>query len=641
MPTGPSTTTNPYLLTAEPNIRFVSVLTVGDALTPGGTTGVFGGIPDGIGAFDNGDGTITALVNHEISNAPGLSAVRSHGSIGAYIDALVIDKATLAVVSGDDAIKTLNLWDDANDVYVQGTTAFSRFCSGDLAPTSAFSYTTAEGVTLGTTTRIYLTGEETGAEGRAIATIVSGDNKGVAYELPALGNLSFENLTANPFAQQKTIVAATDDGTNGQVYIYVGDKQATGTEIEQAGLANGKFYGIKVAGFVDEVNGTAVNGTFTLQEIGDTTAGGVSNMTGAQIDTESEAEQVTSFLRPEDSAWDPDNPNVLYFTTTNNFAGATRLYKATFTDVANPELGGTIQAVLDGTEGARMFDNITVGNGKVILQEDPGNQAYVSKVYEYDIATDKLSEIAAFDPALFTPGAPGFITQDEESSGVIDVTDLLGSSTSRAYLLDAQVHALTGNPATVEQGQLLVMYVDKPNTLGTTKADTLIGSIADEVIDGKGGNDDIKSGGGKDSIKGGTGNDVIDAGRGDDTVSGGSGNDTLRGGDGNDTLNGDGGNDILVGGAGKDVLSSGAGQDVFVFEALSDSLVTAYDTIKSFDTANDLIDVSALDVAAQNVTIVNRRGEATVYIDANLDGSQDFLLVVKTASALTIDDFVL
>lgn len=63
MATGPSTSISPYLLASEPNVRFTSILTVGDAI-PG--DGVFGGIPDGLGAFDNGDGTITVLVNHEL-----------------------------------------------------------------------------------------------------------------------------------------------------------------------------------------------------------------------------------------------------------------------------------------------------------------------------------------------------------------------------------------------------------------------------------------------------------------------------------------------------------------------------------------------------------------------------------------------
>lgn len=586
MPIGPSTSVSPYLVSPEPNVRFVSVLTTGDPVP--GTT-VFGGIPDGIGAFDNGNGTFTVLVNHEYGATAGL--VRDHGAIGAYIDRLVIDRATLAVVSGDDAIQTLKLWNDTTDSYFTGTTAFARFCSGDLADVSAY-YNPASG--LGTQIRIYTTGEESGLEGRAVATIVSGANLGTAYELPFLGNMAYENLTANPLAQDKTVVAMTDDGTGGQVYLYIGTKTAVGTDIDKAGLTNGQVFGIKVTGPADETNATAINGTFVLQEIGDN--GNVSNMTGAQIDADSEAQGVTSFLRPEDSAWDPDHPNVLYFTTTNSFTGNSRLYQLTFTDITHPELGGAIVAVLDGSEGQRMFDNLTVANGKIILQEDPGNQTHIARVWEYDIATDTLLQIAQFDPAHFTPGVPGFITQDEESSGVLDVTALLGDADTRAYLLDAQLHTATGNPATVEPGQLLVMYVDTPVLTGGNGADNLFGSAAAETLRGFNGEDSLRAGSGIDQLYGGNGNDRLDAGAGNDRLYGDNGDDRLTGGLGNDWLAGGRGSDIfyfdnLTGNTGNDhVTDFGGGDRLFLTQRLAD-----LDANNLIDLTDGMIDFSALD----------------------------------------------
>ena len=553
MPTGPSSSTAPYILASEPNVRFVSITTTGDPLPSGG---VFGGIPDGIGAFDNGDGTITVLVNHEIRPADGI--VRDHGAIGAYVDRLVIDATTLEIVSSDDLIQSVQVWDDAADAYVTQTTVLGRFCSGDLAqPTAFFNPETG----LGSNVRIYLTGEETGPEGRGFATLVTGDQVGTAFELPYLGNLSYENLVASPLAQDKTIVVALDDGLNGQVYIYVGDKQATGPEIEKAGLSGGSFYGIKVDGIIDETNGAPVNGAFTLQEIGN--IGDVSNLSGAAIDADSEAQNVTSFLRPEDGAWDPDNPNTFYFATTNSFDGNTRIYRLTFTNIAQPELGGTIEAVLDGTEGlgAHMFDNLTVANGKVIINEDPGNNGYLARVWEYDIASDTLTEVAQFDPALFAPGADDFITQDEESSGVLDVTDLLGDSDTRAYLLDAQIHALTGDPATVEGGQLLVMYVDDPFLIGGNGADNLFGSAADEILRGFNGDDIARSGSGTDQLFGGNGEDRLD------------------GGAGVNSLFGERGGDLLIGGAGDDILSGGQGADYFIIDNSAES---GFDRIVDF-----------------------------------------------------------
>ena len=63
-------------------------------------------------------------------------------------------------------------------------------------------------------------------------------------------------------------------------------------------------------------------------------------------------------------------------------------------------------------------------------------------------------EIAHHDEDRFAPGAPNFLTQDEESSGIIPAP-FLGEGW---YLLDAQAHyPIPG--ALVEGGQLLAMHV--------------------------------------------------------------------------------------------------------------------------------------------------------------------------------------
>lgn len=652
MATGPSTTTEPFLIGAEPNVHFTTIITVGDAMSPGGTSGVFGGIPDGIGAFDNGDGTFTVILNHELRDSLGL--VREHGAIGAYIDKIVIDKNSFEVLSGDDLIQTVKMWDDVNDVYVTGPEAFSRFCSGDLAAPSAFY---DETTSLGTQTRIYLTGEENGPEGRATGTIVTGDDAGTLYELPFLGNMSFENIVANPFAQTKTVVAATDDTGGGQVYIYIGEKQSEGSDIEKAGLADGAFYGIKVEGLLSEEDGAPASGNFTLQEIGPD--GDVSDMTGAEIDAESDAEGVTGFLRPEDAAWDPDNPNVLYFTTTASFDGNSRLYKLTFADATNPEAGGTIEAVLDGSEGQHMLDNMSFDQGVAMLQEDPGGNAYLAGIFEYNAANDELNRIADFDPAQFTPGEPDFITSNEESSGIIDVTDMLGDADTRAYLLDAQVHTSTGDPATVEPGQLLAMFIEEAQTRGTADNDTLNGSFEDETFFGYDGNDTINTGSGKNQVRAGDGNDTVNGGADRDNIRGEDGNDTLNGGAGIDSLNGGAGNDVLDGGAGRDGLTGGMGADLFVFSAATDSLFSARDFITDFNSLEgDRIDLSGVDAIAGGAddafTLVSSfsgvAGELTISYnaygavvagDTDGDGLADFGFNVKDVSLLNSYDMVL
>lgn len=67
-----------------------------------------------------------------------------------------------------------------------------------------------------------------------------------------------------------------------------------------------------------------------------------------------------------------------------------------------------------------MLDNITVNDrGQLIMLEDVGNQAYRGGVWIYDIADGSLARIAIADPDVFTPGAPAFVTKDEEASGMI------------------------------------------------------------------------------------------------------------------------------------------------------------------------------------------------------------------------------
>lgn len=83
-----------------------------------------------------------------------------------------------------------------------------------------------------------------------------------------------------------------------------------------------------------------------------------------------------------------------------NTTTISRLYHLHFTDIAWTELGGTIEALPDGTEAGNMYDNITVnGRHQIVLLEDVGNQAHLGKVWRYDIAIDTLTQVASLDPA--------------------------------------------------------------------------------------------------------------------------------------------------------------------------------------------------------------------------------------------------
>jgi hypothetical protein len=184
----------------------------------------------------------------------------------------------------------------------------------------------------------------------------------------------------------------------------------------------------------------------------------------------SDSAGVTAFLRPEDGHWDPDHPGEFYFVTTDRFdqtkdgvgsqIGRTRLWRLHFTDITDPALGGTIEMLLDGTEpGTNMFDNITLDrHGHIVIQEDPGSAERASKIWSYDIAADGLIEITRTDSGRFgdlgIPPTPPF-NRNEESSGIIDVSDLLGSGW---FLLTVMAHYTIGDPELVEGGQLLALY---------------------------------------------------------------------------------------------------------------------------------------------------------------------------------------
>jgi hypothetical protein len=438
---GPSSSKDPFVVRSQPGVVFKSILTTGDSV---GSYRMVG-IPDGLGAFDNSDGTFTVLMNHELPSSTGVA--RAHGGKGAFVSKWVVRKDDLTVVSGGDLIQHVNLWTSGAFTETANVT-FNRFCSADLPAKSAF-FNAATGK--GFDGRLYLNGEET-AGGRGFAHGLDGKS----WELPWIGKMAFENSLANWGTGDRTVVVSQDDqgGDRGQVYVYAGDKKTTGSSpVEKAGLTGGTLYGVKVNGFPFEPAGGIPNGTrFSAYSFGD-----ASGKSGAALETESNTNGVTHFQRPEDGAWDLNNANVFYFVSTDQYPGVSRLWRLTFDDAKHPELGGTIDMLLAGTEGQQMLDNIGVnGRNQIVALEDIGNQPALGKVWQYDIGSDTLTQIGEHDPALFTPGAPGFITQDEETSGVIDVSGILGEGW---YLLDDQVHASSTDPELVEGGQLLAMHV--------------------------------------------------------------------------------------------------------------------------------------------------------------------------------------
>jgi len=475
----PTTDVAAYVLPSAPGVEIASILTVGDAAENGYR---MVGIPDGLGALGNGR-TFSLFMNHELTASAGSSGpgiARAHGNAGAFVSKWTIDRRTLRVLAGEDLTPSpshVRLWNSATKQYQVMTTSWDRLCSADLPDEKALRHGNR-----GTSERIFLNGEEVNF-GRAWARIVTGEHEGEAWELPRLGKMSFENVVACPHGKDQTIVALFDDGdlntaapaanNPSEVYIYIGNKQTQGNEIERAGLTNGKLYGVKVflgdTHVTEESNdfglGSAMAGfvgsaRFELVELG--SDGDVSGLSGLQLSADSIANGVFRMLRPEDGAWDPrgNGKDSLYFVTTASISPLrnSRLWRLKFDDITRPQEGGTIEILLTNTPG-RMFDNITIDRlGRVLLQEDTGNNSWVAKIWAYGIDTGALIEVAHHDPELFETGVnpAKFITVDEESSGIIDAQQIFGEGW---FLFVVQSHAVKSDPELVQDGQLLRMYV--------------------------------------------------------------------------------------------------------------------------------------------------------------------------------------
>jgi hypothetical protein len=459
--------------------------------TSGDTFGsyVLPGTPDGIGITHEGS-KIAAFMNHEFTNQQSGFA-RGNGSItaGSTITKLLIDPKTQAVVSAEDAIKNVVWYDYQTGTYgtapvaptgakatndygdVMHSTALNRFCSSSLADIGMLQYTATSTQkvhgkskkvtsTVGFGGAVYLTSEEDGDESRGFGLNTA---TGQLVQLPKLGLAGTETFNVAPVNSLKTVVIGDEDGSaaTSELRVYVGTKQNTGTWYEKAGLTNGVLSYVKVDGAATDTEfravygkGRAVPAKFYSVDTG---------LNGKIQNTIATAE-ATGFSRIEDGAFDPQHPNDFYYVTTssNKDAKAITLDPATplvtardggglwrlrFKDVTKPELGATVELLLDGSEPQfiNMPDNLTIDTaGNILLQEDPGNNLTRSRVWAYRISDAKLVNMLQFSAKYFDKTSANFITIDEESSGILDVTKAMrsGAADKNSYfLLDAQVHA--------------------------------------------------------------------------------------------------------------------------------------------------------------------------------------------------------
>lgn len=435
--------TNAWIKPEKEGWYVMPLLNVGDRVGDAGYRMV--GVPDGLGVLDNGDGTLSIFMNHELASDMG--KLRAHFGRGAFISRWTLDIAKLKIVDGSDLIRKVALWfPERRQHVIAASYSFNRLCSADLAKPASF-YDAKSGK--GFDGRLFLNGEEDRAGGRAFAHVVTGEKAGISYELPHLGKFAWENAVANPGTGVKTVVMGMDDSPGGQVYVYVGEKRDTGNPAELAGLINGSLFALKVDG-----------SRFKLASLGD-----VSEMSGDELEQAGRKAGASNFMRPEDGAWDVNNPNIFYFATTDKIDGSSQLFRLTFDDELHPEQGGAISVVLNARDiGAQMFDNITVaGDGKLLIEEDPGDNPHAASIWQFDPETGKADKMAAVAPERFIDKSnPQFMTQDEENSGIVEITDLVrkapwAKAGQRHFLGVLQVHAKLDDTELVEEGQLYLI----------------------------------------------------------------------------------------------------------------------------------------------------------------------------------------
>jgi len=243
-----ATSVKPYVEPVGGDYQIKALFSVDDTVPLlGGATGQqyrMVGIPDGLGAHSNRDGTSTLFMNHELGftalSEPVVGGPKSRGAIVSQwiLDA---DGDPVAGKRAYDRIYSENTL--LGPAPVVGNEAemprqFARFCSGFLAgPANGFDR------------RIYLTNEESGGpdtfDGRGGLSVAIFD--GELHTLPRLGRYNKENTVVQPAQGTRTVIFPTEDGPatlDNQLYMYVGtkDRSANASVLARNGLDNGRLY---------------------------------------------------------------------------------------------------------------------------------------------------------------------------------------------------------------------------------------------------------------------------------------------------------------------------------------------------------------------------------------------------------------
>jgi Bacterial protein of unknown function (DUF839) len=447
------------------------------------------GIPDGLGAHRNSDGTRTIFMNHELPVSPTVATsqpiIGDPLNRGAIVSKLVVDRRG-NVLSGDGAYDVV--YDESQPSPVaqpapdasNSTRPFSRFCSATLVgPPDGFDRW------------IYMPNEEEGTEANTFdqkggVAVAIFDNE--LHTLPKLGRFAWENTVPQPSMGSRTLIMGLEDGPfavtpgveNSQVYMYVGSKEqgAGVSALNRNGLDNGILY---VLAPVDPTQRTEADfgdedGSIPVKWVAVPNA---DSTTETQLEAASDAAGAINFARPEDGAFNKKNKNQFFFVTTGGLAGANelgRLYSLRI-NPADPTAHGTLRVVYEadeviaaGDDIAISPDNIDTSDKYLMINEDGTTESRIvmgekgrdGSIWRFKvnggsggIDVDSAKRVAELDP----PGQLGGGTVGPgiwETSGITDTSSLFGDG---SWIFDVQAHPPTIAPGvnTWEDGQLLLL----------------------------------------------------------------------------------------------------------------------------------------------------------------------------------------
>jgi hypothetical protein len=486
-------------------LKLTSLLTVGEGCTglpSSSLTYLPPGRFDGMGAYGNGDGTFTLLVNHELQasdgypiNVAGLNANVSGARISRFVIAKDIDGNAAngfqpRVLSGGLAFDEVKSMDPT---FAKG--GLSRLCSANLSEPFQF------GGGRGFVDRLYLTGEEAGP-GRFFALDTANTD---LHHVPAFGRGGWESAVAVDTGSANTVALMLFDdtaGTANHLYLWVGTKApASGDLLRRNGIdaSSGALYAWKAetissqAGLNAVALNTAVAGHWERLGSGTEVA---ALPTAAALRALAQAKGAMAFIRMEDGDVNPTTGKQVAFNTTGgsgaDLYGNTNVIDLSGAFASDGSLRtaantSSLKVIVDADRltgvarqsGVRNPDNLAWGrNGKLYLQEDravPGGTAngqfgsQETSIWEVDPITRTQQRWAQIDRSA-VPSAYGQSDSQPtdignwESSGVIEVSPLFGAPAGTVFLTNVLAHSLTngtiGGPSNlVEGGQIQLIQV--------------------------------------------------------------------------------------------------------------------------------------------------------------------------------------